>query len=86
MNEKELQSLEEVAQRFSEKPKEPKSNIINVRVDEFTFRRIMAIGHAYAGGSMSDVVRTCINTSLDSVEEYYKGADKLKRRLLETKP
>lgn len=48
-----------------------KSNEIWVRVEETTFRRVMAVSHKY-NTTMSDVVRLCIELGFDKVEELYK--------------
>jgi hypothetical protein len=50
-----------------------KDNSINVRVEEYTFRRVMAIAHSYGDGQMSTVVRLCIDLALDEVEKYLKS-------------
>lgn len=55
-----------------------KENVVSVRVDESTFRRIMAIAHKYSDGSMSTVSRLCIEAALDNVEEYLKASHALK--------
>lgn len=60
------------------KKNELKDNVVSVRVDESTFRRIMAIAHKYADGSMSTVARLCIDAALDNVEEYLKASHALK--------
>lgn len=58
-------------------PKPIKDNIINVRVEEQTFRVVLAVAHKYAGGSMSEVVRLCIQFGLQQVEELYKRKQKV---------
>lgn len=59
-----------------------KPNVVSVRVDERTFRRLMAIAHKYADGSMSIVAKLCIDSSIDSVEEYLKASYELKKATL----
>lgn len=65
--------------------KPPLPNLITVRVDESTFRRVMAIAHKFANGSMSEVCRLSIETALDSVEAYYKARNELKKATLVVK-
>lgn len=51
-------------------------NIISVRVDEKTFRVVMAVAHKYANGSMSEVGRLCILLGMKEVENYYERRKK----------
>jgi hypothetical protein len=51
-------------------------NVISVRVEEYTFRRIMALAKNYGNGFMDTVVKMCIDLSLDEVEKYMKSVDK----------
>lgn len=57
-------------------------NQISVRVDQHTFRRIMAIAYKYGDGQMSSIVRMCIDTALDDVESYLKSVEELKKEKL----
>lgn len=53
--------------------RELKDNIIKVRVEESTFKRVLAVAHAY-DSNMSDVVRLCIDFGLDAVTDALKRA------------
>jgi hypothetical protein len=55
--------------------KDTKPNVISVRVEEYTFRRIMALAKNYGDGFMGSVVKMCIDLSLDEVEKYLKSVD-----------
>lgn len=71
MKKQEESELEELLQRLKEvnekMPKRKKDNMIRALVDEGTFRAVMAVAYKYDNGNMSDVVRRCINNSLDVV-------------------
>lgn len=67
---------------FKEAGEKVRQNVVSVRVEEHTFRRLMALAHKYADGSMSIVAKLCIDSSIDSVEKYLKAADELKKATL----
>lgn len=58
-------------------PKPIKNNMINVRVEEKTFKVVMAVAHRLASGSMSDVVRLCIHFGMSETENYLEKRKKL---------
>jgi hypothetical protein len=61
-----------------------KDNVIRAKVTEQTFRKVLAIAHKY-DTTMSDVVRLCVDASLDKVDEvlrkYKEEREKLKPAL-----
>lgn len=54
-----------------------KENVIHCRVDEFTFRKVMAIAKDN-NTTMSDVVRLCVSFSLDQIAEVLKKSNALR--------
>lgn len=57
-----------------------KDNVIRSRVEEHTFRKVMAIAHKY-DTTMSDVVRLCVEASIDKVEEALRGASEARAKI-----
>lgn len=54
-----------------------KENVIRCRVDEFTFRKVMAIAKEN-NTTMSDVVRLCVSFSLDKIAEVLKKSNEIR--------
>jgi hypothetical protein len=61
-------------------PKPIKENVIRSRVEEHTFRRVMAIAHKY-DTTMSDVVRLCVEGSIDRVEQALRTASEARAKI-----
>lgn len=60
-----------------EAKKTVQENVIRVRVEEHTFKKVMAIA-AETNTTMSDVVRLCVSFSLDKVAEVLRQSNELR--------